>query len=109
MDWQFHFADANRDAFLGWVRHTPESRNMTAIEASGRASAAMMAVLDAELARQPWLTGESFGIADIPMGVYTHTYFTLPLERPALPALTEWYGRLRQRPAFAEQVMIPLT
>lgn len=109
MDWQFHFADAQRDSFLGYVRHAPQARNLEAIAASAKAAEAMMAILDTELARQPWLTGAGFGIADVAMGVFAHTYFSLPVERPALPALADWYQRLRQRPGFADQVMIPLT
>jgi len=109
MDWQFHFADAQRDAFLGYVRHTPETRDDAAIARSAEASGAMMRILDAELARRPWLSGDSFGIADMPMGVYAHTFFTLPMPRPDLPHLEQWYGRLRQRPGFADNVMIALT
>lgn len=108
MDWQFHFADAQRDAFLELVRVAPENRNQEAINRSARASIAMMGILEAELAGRPWLSGETFGIADIPMGVYTHTFFTLPFERPALPALEAWYRRLKARPGFAH-VTIPLT
>lgn len=108
MDWQFHFADAQRDAFLELVRVAPENRNQEAINRSTRASIAMMGILEAELAGRPWLSGETFGIADIPMGVYTHTFFTLPFERPALPALEAWYRRLKARPGFAH-VTIPLT
>ena len=109
MDWQFHYADAQRDAFVGLVRKPAEQRDMDAIARSAAASAAMMRILDAELARQPWLSGAAFGIADIPMGVYAHTFFTLEIDRPALPHLTQWYGRLRQRPGYGENVMIPLT
>ena len=109
MDWQFHFADAQRDAFLGYVRHTLETRDDAAIARSAEASGAMMRILDAELARRPWLSGDSFGIADIAMGVYAHTFFTLPMPRPDLPHLEHWYGRLRQRPGFADNVMIALT
>ncbi len=109
MDWQFHIADAQRDAFLGYVRHTLETRDDAAIARSAEASGAMMRILDAELARRPWLSGDSFGIADIAMGVYAHTFFTLPMPRPDLPHLEHWYGRLRQRPGFADNVMIALT
>jgi glutathione S-transferase len=108
MDWQFHFADAQRDAFLELVRVAPEDRNRQAIDRSVLASVAMMRILDADLAGRAWLSGERFGIADIPMGVYTHTFLTLPFERPALPALEAWYERLKARPGFA-QVTIPLT
>lgn len=109
MDWQFHYADAQRDAFLGLVRHAPEARDEDAISASAEASGAMLAILDAELAHRPWLTGNDFGIADIPMGVYAHTFFTLPIARPTLPHLAAWYARLRERPGFAAQVAIPLS
>lgn len=108
MDWQFAFADAQRDAFLGLVRTRPEERDTAAIALSAEASGAMMGLLDGELARRPWLSGDDFGIADIPMGVYAYTFFTLPIERPILPAVEAWYERLQTRPGFG-QVAIPLT
>ncbi|WP_226015645.1 glutathione S-transferase family protein [Novosphingobium sp. FKTRR1] len=108
MDWQFHFADAQRDSFLGVVRHGKDGTD-TAVAASARASEAMMALLDAELATRDWLSGPAFGIADMPMGVYAHTYFALGIPRPDLPHLADWYARLRERPAFAEIAAIPLT
>ncbi|ABD26433.1 glutathione S-transferase-like protein [Novosphingobium aromaticivorans DSM 12444] len=107
MDWQFHFADAQRDAFLGCVRHGKDASD-PAVATSATAAAGMMAILDEELARRPWLSGDRFGIADIPMGVYAHTYHSLPIERPDLPHLADWYARLRTRPGYASQVMIPL-
>lgn len=108
MDWQFHFADAQRDAFLGCVRQGKDGSDPT-VARSAEAAGAMMAILDGELATRSWLSGEQFGIADIPMGVYAHTFFSLPVTRPVLPHLEEWYARLRTRPAYAETVMIPLT
>lgn len=108
MDWQFHFADAQREAFLGCVRNGKDGSDPM-VAKSASAASAMMAILDAELGRQGWLSGERFGIADIPMGVYTHTYFTIPIERPHLPHLADWYARLRERPGYASKVMIPLT
>lgn len=108
MDWQFHFADAQRDAFLGCVRQGKDSAD-PAVAQSAKAAAAMMALLDAELAARPWLSGTCFGIADIPMGAYAHTYFSLPVERPDLPHLARWYALLRDRPGYADNVMIPLT
>lgn len=108
MDWQFHFADAQRDAFLGCVRHAKDGSD-PAVAASAAKAGAMMAIVDAELGRREWLSGDRFGIADIPMGVYAHTFFSIPVERPHLPHLAEWYARLQQRPGYASHVMIPLT
>lgn len=108
MDWQFQFADAQRVAFLGFVRHAKDERDPE-VARSLAATDAMMDLLETTLAAQPWLAGERFGIADIPMGVYTHTYFALPVERPPLPHVRDWYARLQTRPGYTSQVMIPLT
>jgi glutathione S-transferase len=34
------------------------------------------------------------------MGTYAHTWFSLPIERPALPHVEAWMERLRTRPGF---------
>ena len=109
MDWQFLYGEAQKDAFLNLVRKTPEERDVAAVERSKAACAKMLAVLEEALARQPWLSGARFGIGDIPMGVYVHTWFTLPIERPDIPHLADWYRRLRERPGYASQVAIPLS
>ncbi|QNA84002.1 glutathione S-transferase [Sphingomonas sp. So64.6b] len=109
MDWQFAYADAQRDAFLNLVRLPTEKRDPACVARSAAACAQHMAVLDEALSRQTWLSGDRFGIGDIPMGVYAHSWFSLPIERPAVPHVAGWYERLKTRPAFAAQVMIPLT
>ncbi|WP_165323312.1 glutathione S-transferase family protein [Rhizorhabdus phycosphaerae] len=109
MDWQFGFADAQRDAFLSLIRRSPAERDQAAIERSAVETGKLMAILDAELARRPWLSGDEFGIGDIPMGVYVHSWFSLPIDRPDRPHVAAWYERLKVRPGYAETVMIPLT
>ncbi len=109
MDWQFSYAEAQRDAFINMVRRKPAERDAAAIAASALKSGEMMGILDAALAKQRWLSGDDFGVGDIPMGVYAHTWFTLDIERPARPHVEEWYARLRERPRYAATVMIPLT
>ncbi len=109
MDWQFSYADAQRGAFLNLVRRTQEQRDHAAITRSAEACAKEMAILDRALGERPWLSGDAFGIGDVPMGVYAYTWFTLDIPRPELPHLADWYGRLKTRPGYASQVMIPLT
>jgi glutathione S-transferase len=108
LDWQFAFADAQRDAFLGCVRGGKDGGDAQ-VAASATAAGAMMRILDAALAAQPWLSGAAFGIADIPMGVYAHTFFTLPIVRPDVPHVRAWYERLLGRPGFATIAEVPLT
>jgi glutathione S-transferase len=60
-----------------------------------------MAVLDGQLQKTgAFVTGNRFTVADIVLGLSTHRWFMTPLERPALPAVTDYYERLSQRPAF---------
>lgn len=109
MDWQIGYADVQRDAFVNLVRKAPADRDAASVAASAKRCAKQMAILDDALARSPWLSGDDFGIGDIPMGVYAHTWLSLAIERPALPRVEGWYARIKARPGYAEQVMIPLT
>lgn len=109
MDWQFSYADAQRDVFVNLVRKPEGERDMDAVARSAEKCGKMMAIVDAALSQAPWLSGEAFGIGDIPMGVYAHTWFALPIERPDRPHVRDWYARLQARPGYTEQVMIPLT
>ncbi len=108
MDWQFLYADAQRDAFLGCVRGGKDGSDPV-VAKSATACAALMAMVDAQLTRQPFLSGDSFGVADIPMGTYAHTWFSLPIERPALPHVEAWMERLRTRPGFQAIAAVPFT
>jgi glutathione S-transferase len=67
MDWQFAYADAQRDLFINLVRKAPDERDMDAVARSVAACAKMLEVLEEALVRDPWLSGASFGIGDIPM------------------------------------------
>ena len=91
------------------ARTAPEDRDAAKIERSIAACAKHLAVLDAHLATTPYLSGSDFGIGDIPMGVYIHTWSALPFDKPAFANVTAWYERIRSRAGYADNVMIPLT
>lgn len=109
MDWQFSYGPAQYPAFFNLVRRPAAERDLEAIAQSAQATAKMMTILDQALAATSWLSGESFGLGDIPMGVYAHTWFTIDIPRPTLPHVEDWYRRLVTRPGYAANVMIPLT
>ena len=108
LDWQFAFADAQRGGFLQMVRVAEADRDAAIIERTVEATNAMMATLDEALSQRPWLTGETFGIADIPMGTYTHSWLALGFDRIEAPHVRAWYARLQERPGY-QYVTIPLT
>ncbi len=51
--------------YYGLVRTPPEQRDPAAIAAGISACEALFAMLDDELAKTPWLSGEQFGLGDI--------------------------------------------
>lgn len=109
MDWQITYADAQRLPFLSMARIPHAEWDMPAIARDIARCAEQLAVLEWALAARPWLSGGQFGIGDIPMGVYIHTWFSLPFDRPNFPKVADWYARLRERPGYTANVMIPLT
>lgn len=110
MDWTTStFAAPFRDVFWGMVRTPEGERDMAAIEAGREKCAALLASADRALADRPYLTGDAFGMGDIPLGCFVHAWFAMPIARPDLPHLAEWYDRLLARPAYAKVVATPLS
>jgi glutathione S-transferase len=110
MDWSsLSFSVPYRDLFWNLVRIAPEKRNEAAIANGAAQCARLMAIADKALAVSPFLSGQSLGIGDIPLGAIAYGWFSLPIERPNLPHLSAWYGRLAARPAYQKGVMTPLT
>lgn len=110
MDWTTSsFAAPFREVFWGMVRTPPEERDMAAIEAGRSKCAALLQTADRALAERPYLTGDAFGMGDIPLGCFAYAWFAMAIERPDLPHLAAWYDRLLARPAYAKVVATPLT
>ena len=109
IDWQADYAEAQRPAFINCVRTSEAERDHSSIAAAVAWCAKKLDVIEHYLGESPWLSGDEFGIGDIPMGVYAYTWFNLPIARPELPHFAEWYARIRERPGFAGQVAIPLS
>jgi glutathione S-transferase len=93
------------DLFWALVLTPPEQRDAAAIAGFHARSLAAFAILDAELARRRYLSGQDFGYADIVAGVSLYRWFDMTIERPAMPAVEAWYARLEERPAFRNTIM----
>lgn len=110
MDWTTSsFAVAFRDLFWGVVRTAPADRDEARIAAALLRCGELLALADAALAEQPWLSGGRFAMGDIPLGSFIYAWFEMPIQRPELPHLAAWYARLQQRPAYRKGVMTALT
>lgn len=111
MDWQLSelAPGAMTPLFKQYVRTPPERRDPAVIAQSLEKATRAFHMLDETLARAPWLGGERFTVADIPCGALAYRWMNLPIERPELPALAEWYARLCERPGYRRHVMIGLS
>ena len=110
LDWSnTTFWPAIRTLFLGLIRTAPEKRDTQAIEASRRATADAVAIMDAHLESREYLAGKAFSVGDIALGCGIWRWLALPVERPDAPNVQRWFDRLAQRPAYKEVVMQPLT
>jgi glutathione S-transferase len=102
MDWQAsEFNNAWRYAFQALVRKSPGFDDKAQVAASLQSWTEQVAILNGQLAKtQAFVHGADFTVADIPIGLSVNRWFMTPFDRPAFPAVSKYYERLSQRPAF---------
>jgi len=109
MDWQLtEMLPSMKVLFHQLIRATPEEKDSGAMERSRIGAEAAWRMLDAHLVKRDFLSGPALSIADFPLGTFAYRWMALPIERPKLPALEAWYGRLSARPPYISNVMRPL-
>ncbi|MCV4342391.1 glutathione S-transferase family protein [Pseudomonas capsici] len=110
MDWTTSTIAASfSPVFWGVVRTPAEKQDWDKIREGIKTLHSLLKVADDALSRQPYLSGDVFGMGDIPLGCFAYGWFEMPIERPELPHLKAWYERLKTRPAYQKAVMTPLT
>ena len=102
MDWAAtDLYSAARPVFHAMIVHAKDPMTATAPAEAVTDWSKHMRRLDQQLAASgPFLMGDRFTIADIPAGMVVNRWFTLPFEKPALPALAAYYDCLAERPAY---------
>ena len=111
MDWQLSVANpAITPVFWQLVRTPEDKRDLAVIEAHTKKTIEAMAMLDAQLGKTAYVTGDAFCYGDIPVGCVCNRYVKLIKERPSLPNLDRWFKSILTRTAFKDHVdAIPLT
>lgn len=102
MDWQLgDLNNAWRYAFMALVRRSDAHQDAAAIEASAAAWNRHMAILEGQLEKSGlFVTGETFTLADIVLGLSVNRWFMTPIGRPELPHVQAYYDRLATRAGF---------
>ncbi len=62
-----------------------------------------LAVMEQQLARQPFLAGSGYSIADIALFAYTHAAADGGFDLSAYPQIDAWLERVRAQPGFVAQ------
>ena len=93
--------------FWGFFRTPPAQRDAVRVRQSIDLCAQYFLLLDRVLSERPLLAQDQLNLADIVIGTHLYRYFELDIDRPHLPNVETWYLRLRERPAYRENVMIP--
>jgi glutathione S-transferase len=110
MDWQQTTLNpAGRGAFIQLMRTPADRRSPEAVAQSVAATEPLLAVLDAHLANRPFMGGDAFTMADIPIACEIHRWHGLPLQRPARPHLERWYQGILSQAASRGVLDIPLS
>jgi glutathione S-transferase len=108
MDWQQTTLNpAGRPAFIQYVRTPADRRDPALTDKSVATTEALMAVLDAHLARHAFMAGDAFTMADIPIVCEVDRWQALPRQRPARPHLERWYRALLAHPAARGVLQLP--
>jgi glutathione S-transferase len=110
MDWQQTTLNhAGRDAFVQLFRTPAERRNQGLIATSVAATEPLLQMLDAHLAQQAFIVGNTLTMADLPIACEMHRWWGLPLAQPDHPHLRRWYEGLRALPAARGALDVPLS
>lgn len=110
MEWQSTtLSPAMGDAFVQLVRTPAASRDMKLVAASIERTEPRIAILELRLAAHPYVAGANLTMGDIPLACAAHRWVGLPCERKPRPNIERWMAALRQRPAFASVLTLPIT
>jgi glutathione S-transferase len=110
MDWQTTtLQPAMGAAFLHLVRLPPEKRESGAVEPSRSRTEDCVAIMDAVLAKRPFIAGDALTIGDIALGPAIHRWLNLPLDHLARPNVERWYGEMMRRPSTRQTLSLPIS
>jgi len=107
MDWaNYETSISLRGAFLGGMLNEPPWNHPWFIEQGRRQITKEVGQLEAHLRSVgPYITGETFTIGDVPIGLVVNRWFCLNnFDKPEYPAVERYYEQLSTRPAYMRHV-----
>jgi glutathione S-transferase len=106
MDWALSIlAPRHVPVFQGLIRTPEADRDMEKIAAARNLWAKANGALESWLGTHEYLSGDTFGIGDIPASPFTYRWFNLDIEREKFPNVKRWHDAICARPAFKKHVI----
>jgi len=90
--------------FWGLIRTAPEDRNHDLINKNITLLNDKFIILNDFLKNREFIINDTFGMADISLGVATYRYTSLPIPHPKLSNLEEWYEQISSRDCFIKNI-----
>ncbi|MHA6690858.1 glutathione S-transferase family protein [Devosia sp. A449] len=88
------------------IRRTPGYDDEARIAAAMTSWGTRMAMLEAQLTKSGPFISDGFSIADIALGLSVHRWLEIKAEKPVLPAVVDYYQRLKEREAGARWMAV---
>ena len=90
--------------FWGLIRTSPEDRNHDLINKNIDLLNNKFLILNDFLEGRDFFIKDTFGMADIVLGVASYRYNSLPIERPELAHFQNWYKSIKSRNCFIKNI-----
>ena len=102
MDWQAtELNNSWRYAFVALVRKNPDYNDGAALAASLASWSRHIGILEQQLAATgAYVLGDSFTLADVPLGLSVNRWLMTPMQHVEYPAVNAYFERLSLRPGF---------
>ena len=108
MSWTNEHLEPHLHVLVMELRRLRENlRTPGAVEAATRGIAPSLEILDAHLAKRPYLAGARFSMGDIPAGAAARRWQVFAQPGPSTPHLDAWLVRLGEREGFRRHVAPP--
>jgi len=105
MDWQLSVVNGPIGTlFRAYLRKPGDNLPAAELDAAAKRGGEVWKMLDAQLAKTPFVAGKELTVGDIALGNAIHRWFKFPIERPDLPNLKAWYERLCTRPQYQKHI-----
>jgi glutathione S-transferase len=110
MDWQQTTLLAPMSTvFWQLVRTEPAKRDLAGAEAAHKTLLGLWPFVDDHLSRSPYMAGDRFTMADIPVGCMAYRWFAFEgVKREPLKHLEAWWSRLKERPGYQKHLFLPM-